>query len=80
MLTALPGQVFPLVITHLTPVTSSREGRSFFRVEANVEQVSDKLRPGMEGIGKIAIGQRKLIWQWTHKLVDWLRLSVWSWI
>ncbi|MEB0135169.1 efflux RND transporter periplasmic adaptor subunit [Actimicrobium sp. CCC2.4] len=80
MLTALPGQVFPLVISHLTPVTSSREGRSFFRVEANVEQVSDKLRPGMEGIGKIAIGQRKLIWQWTHKLVDWLRLSVWSWI
>lgn len=80
MLTALPGQVFPLVISHLTPVTSSREGRSFFRVEADVEQVSDKLRPGMEGIGKIAIGQRKLIWQWTHKLVDWLRLSVWSWI
>lgn len=80
MLTALPGQVFPLVITHLTPVTSSREGRSFFRVEANVEQVSDKLRPGMEGIGKIAIGQRKLIWQWTHKMVDWLRLSVWSWV
>ncbi|WP_344761341.1 efflux RND transporter periplasmic adaptor subunit [Actimicrobium antarcticum] len=80
MLTALPGQVFPLVILHLTPVTTSREGRSFFRVEASVGQVSDKLRPGMEGVGKIAIGQRKLVWQWTHKLVDWLRLSVWSWV
>jgi hypothetical protein len=37
------------------------------------------LRPGMEGIGKIESGPRSLIWIWTHSIVDWLRLWVWSW-
>ncbi|RYX90582.1 MAG: HlyD family efflux transporter periplasmic adaptor subunit [Comamonadaceae bacterium] len=43
MLTSLPGEVFPLRIGHLTPVTSSREGRTYFRVEATVGQVSERL-------------------------------------
>jgi multidrug resistance efflux pump len=80
VLTALPGETFPLVVGHLTPVTNSREGRSYYRVEASVGQVSERLRPGMEGVGKIEIGERKLLWQWTHKLVNWVRLTVWSWI
>lgn len=79
MLTSLPGEVFPLQIGHLTPVTTSREGRTYFRVEASVGQVTERLRPGMEGIGKIDVGSRKLIWQWTHKMGDWLRLTFWSW-
>ena len=40
---------------------------------------SKKLRPGMEGVGKISIDRRKLIWVWTHKAVDWLRLQIWKW-
>ena len=80
MLTSLPGEVFPLVIGHVTPVTTSREGRSYFRVEASVGKVSERLRPGMEGISKIEVGERLLIWQWTHKMLDWLRLAIWSWI
>ena len=80
MLTSLPGEVFPLVIGHVTPVTTSREGRSYFRVEASVGKVSERLRPGMEGISKIEVGERLLIWQWTHKMLDWLRLAIWSWV
>ena len=79
MLTSLPGETVPLVIGHLTPVTSSRDGHSFFRVEATVGRVSERLRPGMEGIGQIDIGERKFLWQWTHRLLDWLRLTCWSW-
>ena len=33
----------------------------------------------MEGIGKIDIGERKLIWIWSHKLIDWFRLLAWTW-
>lgn len=80
MLNALAGQEFALVVTHVTAVSVSREGRSFFRVEASVSGVSDKMRPGMQGVGQIEMGQRKLIWLWTHKLVDWLRLKLWSWV
>ena len=38
-----------------------------------------RLRPGMRGIGKVDIGQRRLIWIWSHNLVDWFRLQAWTW-
>lgn len=79
MLASLPGEVLPLTITHLTPVAVSRDGRSFFRVEALLGRMSERLRPGMEGVAKVEAGRRKLFWIGTHKLFDWLRLTVWSW-
>ena len=79
VLASLPGESFPLTVTLVTPVTTSREGHSFFRVEATLNQLSPDLRPGMEGVGKIEIGQRHLVWIWTHRLVNWLRIAVWSW-
>jgi hypothetical protein len=36
------------------------------------------MRPGMAGISKIEIGREKLIWIWTRRLIDWLRLTVWK--
>jgi len=80
VLSSIAGEVFPFVVKSITPVTSSREGRSYFRVEAALSRVSERLRPGMEGVGKVEIGERKLVWIWTHKLVDWLRLTAWSWL
>jgi len=38
------------------------------------------LRPGMEGIGKVTIDRRRLIWVWTHEAIDWVRLQLWRWI
>jgi len=42
--------------------------------------MTDRLRPGMEGVAKVEAGNRKLIWIATHKLMDWLKLTLWSWI
>ncbi len=67
-------------VRRLTPVSVSGEGRNYFRVEAGLEDVPNDLRPGMEGVGKIEIDRRRLIWIWTHELVDWLRLRTWSWL
>lgn len=78
-LTAIPGEVFPLTVTQVTPVALAREGRSFFRVEALLGRGADRLRPGMEGVAKVEAGRARLIWIWTHKFVDWLRLAFWSW-
>jgi hypothetical protein len=36
------------------------------------------MRPGMEGVSKIDIGRKKLIWIWTRPLIDWLRLFAWK--
>ncbi len=80
VLPSMPGNTFPLVVDKITPVSTAKEGRNYFRVEAYLENTSKRLRPGMEGVGKITVDRRKLIWIWTHELIDWLRLKLWAWI
>ena len=80
VLAAFPNTPLPFMVTRLTPVSTAREGRNSFRVEARFAQTPAHLRPGMEGIGKIAIDRRLLLWIWTHQAVDWLRLHLWSWL
>lgn len=77
-LSGLSDQGLDFSVQQITPVSSQQEGRNFFRVEAHLETPSEHIRPGMEGIGKIAIGDRKLIWIWTHSFVDWLRSWAWK--
>lgn len=79
ILSSLPHDVFNLIVEKITPVSIAKEGRNYFRVEARLEGHTDRLRPGMEGVGKIMIDERKLIWIWTHELIDWLRLKLWAW-
>lgn len=79
MLSSLPGKHFPFIIDKITPLTKAEEGRNYFRVEAHLLQVDNSLRPGMEGIAKINIDQRKLISIWTRDLVEWLQLTLWKW-
>lgn len=77
----LSGQVdavLPFRVEKVTPVAEARDGRNYFRVEAKLDQTPRFLRPGMKGIGKIHVGERKLVWIWTHTLVDWIRLTWWS--
>jgi len=75
----LPGEAQPLKVKRVTSVAVAEEGRNFFRVEADLVQKSAPLRPGMEGVAKIATDQRSLLWVWTHRFVDWLRITYWEW-
>jgi len=78
-LASMPHSPLSLEVDKITPVSVVEEGRNFFRVEAKVLGGVDKLRPGMEGVGKIHVERRKLGWIWTHKIWHWLRMWVWSW-
>ncbi len=79
-LSGIPEKSFNIAIDRITPVSSSDEGLNYFRVEAVMEAHSDLMRPGMEGITKIEIGRKKLIWIWTRRLVGWFRLFAWNWL
>ena len=80
VLPSLPGEALPFVVNKITPVSIAKEGKNYFRVEASMESHSERLRPGMEGIGKVTIDRRRLIWVWTHEAIDWVRLQLWRWI
>lgn len=79
-LSGIPYEKIRFEVKLVTPVSTSQEGINFFRVEAHIEGNPEHLRPGMEGVAKISVGERKLIWIWTHGLVDWLRLWAWKWM
>jgi multidrug efflux pump subunit AcrA (membrane-fusion protein) len=77
-LSALPSRSFPLVVERISPVATAGDARNFFRIEARLDGPAQALRPGMEGVGKIAVGWRRLLWIGTHALTDWIRLWVWA--
>nr|VFJ49075.1 MAG: RND family efflux transporter, MFP subunit [Candidatus Kentron sp. DK] len=78
-LAGLPGEVLLFTVSKITPVSQAEEGQNTFEVEASLDESSPVLRPGMEGVGKIQVGERKRIWIWTHKMIYWIRYWMWSW-
>ena len=79
VLASMPQQALPLHIDSITPVSVAEGGRNTFRVEASLLETPAFLRPGMQGKARIDIGERKLVWVWTHGLLNWARLWLWSW-
>jgi hypothetical protein len=81
VLSSMPGTRFAFTVDKITPVNVAREGRNYFRVEAKLEPGSEqRLRPGMEGVGKVHVDQRRLIWIWTRQLMNWVRVKLWTWM
>ena len=79
ILAAMPKEKFAFCVTRITPISQSEEGINYFKVEARLETLSDNLRPGMEGVGKITVRQEKLVRVWTRSFRQWLRLFIWKW-
>ncbi len=77
LISALPRSVFEFEVRQVIPVAVAEDGRNYFRVEADLLTDAPELRPGMQGVAKVEIGTRSLLWIWTHTLFD--RIRVWFW-
>jgi RND family efflux transporter MFP subunit len=77
-LAALPRESVPFRVTRVTPVATSRDARNFYEIEGRPGALPAGLRPGLQGVAKIGADDRTLAWIWTHRLVDWARLALWS--
>ncbi len=78
-LASSPADPLDFIVERVTPVASAQDGRNAFEVEARLLAAAPLLRPGLQGIAKIDAGERSTIWIWTHRGIDWLRLTLWSW-
>src|SRR5258708_4957617 len=68
-------------VERIVPVADAGQGRNTFDVEGKLREGNDpRLRPGMEGIGKITVGRAHLIWIWARPIIDWARLLLWKWL
>ena len=78
---SMPGERLAIAVKSVTPVNTARDGRNYFKVEATLDAAAgERLRPGMQGVAKIHVDERKLVWIWTRSFTDWLRLWLWSWL
>mgnify|MGYP002371390887 FL=1 len=79
VLAGLAGESLGFEVSNVS-MAESEDGKNVFRVEARLDRSDLKLRPGMEGVGKINAGEQSYAWIWTHRLTDWLRLQIWTWL
>jgi biotin carboxyl carrier protein len=78
VLNAEPERRHAVLINRVTPEVQVLEGSAFFRVEGALQESVADLRPGLEGITKIYVDERKLIGIWTRGLREWLKINLWA--
>jgi Barrel-sandwich domain of CusB or HlyD membrane-fusion len=80
--TSLPSMKFPFTILRIDPEGQPKDSSNIFHVYATVADSAQhpEWRPGMQGEAKIDIERRRVVWIWTHKFIDWLRLKSWTWL
>lgn len=79
VLAGMASEKLPFRVRQIS-VATAEEGANLFRVEADLDGAPVRLRPGMEGVGKIDAGERSLLWITTRRLVDWVRVTWWRYM
>ncbi|MEL6497005.1 MAG: HlyD family efflux transporter periplasmic adaptor subunit [Planctomycetota bacterium] len=74
---AYPDRRFPLTVERVVPLAMAGEGRNTYDVYATLEESAPWMRPGMEGLAKLEVGDRRLIWIATRRISDTLRMWLW---
>ena len=78
-LTGQPQTTHDFRVRNVTATASVQEGVNGFRVEAEWLGPTPQLSPGMQGVGKVEVGEANLLTVWTRSSIDWLRLKFWAW-
>ena len=81
MFAATAGYTSALRVTRVAPSATAREGRNFFEVESHPDQndarAREALRPGLQGIAKIDLDERRMLQVWSQRASNWLRRTLW---
>jgi multidrug resistance efflux pump len=73
-----PRLKFPIRIERIEPAAVQRKAQNVFLVRcALVGPAEPWWRPGMSGVCKLNVGKRPILWIFTHRTVDFLRLLLW---
>jgi hypothetical protein len=73
-----PKLKFPVKISQIESAAMPREGGNIFVVRCDFTgEIQDWWRPGMSGLCKLSVGRRSLIWIFSHRTIDFLRMWLW---
>jgi GAF domain-containing protein len=63
----------------LIPKANPQDSINAFEFRADIEKPGLFMHPGMEGVAKVEVGERPVWWVLTHRMTDYLRLTLWVW-
>ncbi|MEM9345873.1 MAG: HlyD family efflux transporter periplasmic adaptor subunit [Planctomycetota bacterium] len=72
-----PGEFIGFTVERIEPVAEVVDGQNIFRVRVALDEVTDWLRPGVEGEAKVRVGRRSYAYLWTREAVNWIRMKLW---
>ena len=72
-----PGRRIKFTVKRISPIAEVVNQRNVFKVRVTLHETYDWMRPGMEGVAKVSIGERKYAWIWSRKIVNWVRMKLW---
>ncbi len=75
--TAKPDERIRFVVERINPIAEVVGQSNVFKVRARLLEKPSKLRPGMEGLGKIYIERRSYGFIWTRRMINWIRMKLW---
>jgi len=75
--TSFPDRDIPFTVERIIPLGNAKEGDNVFTVYARLDANPGWLRPGMQGEAKVDTEHRRVVWIWTHRLIEFLRLKLW---
>ncbi|HCO94698.1 MAG TPA: hypothetical protein DIU00_12235 [Phycisphaerales bacterium] len=72
-----PGQRIKFVVERINPIAEVVNQRNVFKVRVQLMERYPWMRPGMEGVARVTVGERRYVWIWTRKIVNWIRMKLW---
>lgn len=77
-LASQPEETFKIKVTRIEPSAVAKEEGNVFLVRCELaEGFSSWWKPGMTGVSKLNADERTLLWIFTHRTMDFLRLRLW---
>lgn len=76
---SLPSDTYPFTIQRIVPEGKPQEGENIFIVYATMDQTSDSWLAGLGGEANIDVAHKPMIWIWSHRLVNLIKLKTWTW-
>ena len=74
---ARPEQSHPFSITRIRPSAEIVNESNVYVAEVEMIMPAGWIRPGMEGTSKVYAGARPVWWVTFHRLIDYLRMTLW---
>ncbi len=75
---SLPDDKYDFVLNRVVPNGEPKEGENVFKAYGTLKANNATWRPGMEGEARIDVEPKPLWWIASHRVIDFLKLKVWS--